>query len=104
MYEGDSAILQVERNFLKDSEINESIHHCKIIRYIPEEERIYLVIGKTDIRILSLDALYKCEIADKERHIWCSGVIRERYLNKAGKVIVFQVQNGFYKNNLNKIK
>ena len=102
MYEECPALLQ--RTILEDGEKDEVIHHCKIIRYNPEEENIYLIAGKSDITSFSLDGVYKCTVDSEKREIWCLGVIRERYCNKAGKVIVFRVQNGFYENCVNKIK
>ena len=91
MYEECPALLQMTRTFLEDGEKDEIIHHCKVIRYDPEEENIYLIAGKSDI-------------TSEKKEIWCQGVIRERYCNKVGKVLVFRVQNGFYEKNINKIK
>ena len=44
MYEECPALLQMTRTFLEDGEKDEIIHHCKVIRYDPEEENIYLII------------------------------------------------------------
>ena len=87
-----------------DREKDEIIHHCKVIRYDPEEENIYLIAGKSDITSFLLDGVYRCTINSEKKEIWCQGVIRERYCNKVGKVLVFRVQNGFYEKNINKIK
>ena len=46
MYEECPALLQMTRTFLEDGEKDEIIHHCKVIRYDPEEENIYLIAGK----------------------------------------------------------
>ena len=40
MYEECPALLQMTRTFLEDGEKDEIIHHCKVIRYDPEEENI----------------------------------------------------------------
>ena len=101
MYEECPALLQMTRTFLEKDEI---IHHCKVIRYDPEEENIYLIAGKSDITSFLLDGVYRCTINSEKKEIWCQGVIRERYCNKVGKVLVFRVQNGFYEKNINKIK
>lgn len=37
MYEECPALLQMTRTFLEDGEKDEIIHHCKVIRYDPEE-------------------------------------------------------------------
>ena len=54
MYEECPAVLQLTRTILEDGEKDEVIHHCKIIRYNPEEENIYLIAGKSDITSFSL--------------------------------------------------
>lgn len=104
MYEECPALLQMTRTFLEDGEKDEIIRHCKVIRYDPEEENIYLIAGKSDITSFLLDGVYRCTINSEKKEIWCQGVIRERYCNKVGKVLVFRVQNGFYEKNINKIK
>ena len=96
MYEECPALLQMTRTFLEDGEKDEIIHHCK--------ENIYLIAGKSDITSFLLDGVYRCTINSEKKEIWCQGVIRERYCNKVGKVLVFRVQNGFYEKNINKIK
>ena len=104
MYEECPALLQMTRTFLEDGEKDEIIHHCKVIRYDSEEENIYLIAGKSDITSFLLDGVYRCTISSEKKEIWCQGIIRERYCNKVGKVLVFRVQNGFYEKNINKIK
>ena len=57
MYEECPALLQMTRTFLEDGEKDEIIHHCKVIRYDPEEENIYLIAGKSDITSFLLDGV-----------------------------------------------
>lgn len=104
MYEECPADLRMTRVVLQEGQFDKSAHHCKVIRYNPEEESIYLMVGKSDITEFSLDGIYECTISCEDGPKWCTGVIRERYWSKIGKVLVFRIQNGFYKNNLNKIK
>lgn len=104
MYEECPAVLQMTRTILENGENDEATHHCKVIKYDPKEEIIYLIAGKSDITSFSLDGVYRCTVSSEKKEVWCLGVIRERYCNKIGKVIVFRVQNGFYENNINKIK
>ncbi len=40
-------------------------------------------------------------IENSEDPVICKGIIKERYWNKAGKVMKFKIQNGFYKKLLN---
>lgn len=101
MFEECPAELRMIKVILRDGMFDENVHHCKVIRYNSEEESIYLLTGKTEITLFSLDGIYECTIHTKEGRTICSGMIWERYWSKAGRVIVFHVQNGFYKNNLN---
>ncbi|QDW73738.1 hypothetical protein FND36_06635 [Lachnospiraceae bacterium KGMB03038] len=98
MYEDCPAKLKMERMILKDGFFDETVHHCKVISYHPEREMVYLLTGKTELPVFSLDALYTCIIETEEEAICCEGQIRERYWSKLGRVIVFHIQNGFYKN------
>ena len=101
MYRECPANLSMIRVILGDSCFDDSVYTCKIIRYIPEKECIYLLTGKTELPAFSLDALYECKIQNEDEILGCQGYIKERYISKLGKVIVFQIQNGFYKNPVN---
>lgn len=101
MFEECPAVLRMTRAILKDGIFDETAHSCKVIRYNSEEENIYLLAGKTDLPLFSLDGIYECTVTSKGMPVICTGTIRERYWSKTGKVIVFRVENGFYKNNLN---
>ena len=67
MYEECPALLQMTRTFLEDGEKDEIIHHCKVIRYDPEEENIYLIAGKSDITSFLLDGVYRCTINSEKK-------------------------------------
>lgn len=101
MYRDCPANLFMKRVILGDGLFDESVYTCKIIRYIPEMECIYLLTGKTELSAFSLDALYECKIQNGEEVLGCQGFLKERYVSKLGKVIVLQIQNGFYKNTVN---
>ena len=100
MYRDCSAKLSMVKVILGDGVLDEEKYNCKIIRYIPEKESIYLLAGKAELSAFSLDALYECSIQTEEM-LGCQGYIKERYISKQGRVIVFQIQNGFYKNPVN---
>ena len=102
MFEDCTVRLRMTKMIRKDGIFDAMEHLCKIIRYNSREELIYLLSGKTELPVYSLDGIYECIIDTKEGCVMCSGTIRERYWSKVGKVIVFRVENGFYKNNLNK--
>lgn len=101
MYKDCPAKLVMKRMILSDGFFDETVYSCKILTYNPEEERIYLLTGKTELPVFSLDAIYECSIHDKDEIVKCTGTIVERYYNKLGKVIVFHIRNGFYKNLVN---
>jgi len=101
MYRDCPAKLSMIKVILGESFMDEGVYNCKIIRYIPEKESIYLLTGKTELAVFSLDALYECSIQTEEEMLSCQGFIKERYVSKIGKVVVFQIKNGFYKNPVN---
>ena len=101
MYRECPAKLFMVRVILGESYFDDTVYDCKTIRYIPEKESIYLLAGKTELSVFSLDALYECSIQTEEYMLSCQGYIRERYISKLGKVIMFQIKNGFYKNPVN---
>ncbi len=101
MYQECPAKLKMRRQILSEGFFDETAHACKIITYNPEEENIYLLSGKTELPVFSLDAEYECSISVDDEVLKTTGMITERYASKLGKVIVFHVRNGFYKNLVN---
>ena len=101
MYRECSANLAMKRVILGEGYYDEGKYECTVIRDIPEKESIYLLTGETDLPVFSLDALYECSIYTGEESISCQGYIRERYMSKIGRVVLFQIENGFYKNPVN---
>lgn len=101
MYEKCPASLKMTRQILQNGFFDDNAYDCQIITYKPEEERIYLLAKDQELTLFSLDGLYDCLIETEGTELKCNGVIRERYYNKTGKIIVFSVQNGFYKNSVN---
>ena len=76
MYDGDKAVLTMVQYLKEDKEKDENI---------------------SDI---SLDAVYECRIRTITCETVCTGMIKERYENRAGMILVLQVTNGFYEINL----
>ena len=93
MYEECSADLRMIRKIKKGGFFYYIYYQCKIIRYIEEEESIYLLTGKVDLPTFSLDGIYECIIQAEDAPVICTGTIRDRYWSKAGSVIVFRVEN-----------
>jgi len=101
MYRECPADLSMIRVILGDGLFDDSVYTCKVIRYIPDKECIYLLTGKTELPAFSLDALYECNIRNDNEILKCQGFITERYASKLGNVVILQIQNGFYKNPVN---
>lgn len=101
MYKECSAKVRMYCMILKEGRFDEKIHHCRVISYKPEEECIYLIAEDTELTEFSLDGNYECRIKVPDGEDTCMGVIKERYWNKAGRILKFQIKNGFYKNLVN---
>lgn len=100
MFEKCSAVLKMIGVFLEDEPLDRTEYSCTVIRYDEEQERIYLVMNGEDITRISLDAEYNCTLMAEEELV-CQGRVKERFLDKNGSQLVFNIENGFYKNNLN---
>lgn len=100
MYENCPVTLKMTRMIHDGDNINEKVYRCKVVQYNPENECIYILTGKLGLSVFSLDGVYECEIETETEKIRCTGMIRERYGNKLGKIIVLKVKNGFYKNSV----
>ena len=101
MYEIYPASLRMKRVILQNGHFNENEYKCQVITYNSEEESIYLLTGDNELPLFSLDALYECTLKTETEEILCEGVIKERYFNKLGRIVVLYVRNGFYKNPVN---
>ena len=55
-----------------------------------------VITGIEGTSVNGMDALQEMCIRDS-----CKGILKERYWNKAGRVMKFKIQNGFYKKVLN---
>ncbi len=101
MYQECPAKLSMIRVIIGEGFFDDEVYSCKVIRYIPEKESIYLLTGTTELSVFSLDALYECSIQTEDEILVCQGALKERYISKLGKVVVFQIKNGFYKKPVN---
>lgn len=99
MYEGSTAILKMLHVYLEGELMDENEYRCRITEYDPEREYMYMTLEEGDLTGISLDAEYDCRICEED--VSCQGAVRERYFDKEGSRLVFSVENGFYKNNLN---
>ena len=92
MYDGDKAVLTMVQYLKEDKET--------VIEYQKEMEQVHLILRSGSLSDISLDAVYECRIRTITCETVCTGMIKERYENRAGMILVLQVTNGFYEINL----
>lgn len=100
MEKGNPVDLQMEKMVLEKGKLDRTMHKCKVLKYMEERERIYLFLEDEPLTNISLDGIYQCDISTREGLLRCDGMIDERYQNKAGNVLVFRIENGFYNINV----
>lgn len=101
MYEGYTAALQMLRSILAGEETDERIYHCTVIKYEEGREEIHMVLEDGELACLSLDAVYRLGLMTRRTALFCRGMVKERFTDRRGNVVIFRIENGFYKNNLN---
>lgn len=99
MYEGDTAVLKMLRIFLEGELMDETEYLCRITKYDTDREYMTMTLLEGDLTQISLDAEYDCRIQPED--ICCQGTVVERFFDREGGRLIFSVENGFYKNNLN---
>lgn len=98
MFEGCKVDLKMEKTVMISSLLDESPHVCKVLRYDPEEDYITFTLELETLSSIQLDAKYRCDITTKSEVITCSGVVKERFSDEKGNVLIFKIENGFYSN------
>ena len=69
------------------------------------DEKVYVcelvsILNEGELKELSLDAIYECQIFAEEAMFQCTGRIVERFHDAEGKKVNLRVKNGFYKINI----
>ncbi len=100
MYDGDKAAIVMEKCLKEGMELDTTLYKCTVIEYQKETEQIHLLMETGQMTGISLDAIYECRMETLTGEVQCVGKIVDRYGNHAGKIIVFQVLNGFYERNI----
>ena len=109
MYDGDKAVLTMVQYLKEDKEKDENIYEATVtskhmienfVKYQKEMEQVHLILRSGSLSDISLDAVYECRIRTITCETVCTGMIKERYENRAGMILVLQVTNGFYEINL----
>lgn len=101
MFENCRATIVMEKLIGIKTEKNEDSCEGVVSMYDPKTECIYLNLEEMDLSKISLDAVYRCTIFSEEEAVECMGRVRERFLGKSGNILILQIENGFYKININ---
>ena len=96
----DKAQLKMRRPLCVSELTDEKEYIGHVLKYDEEKECLFLTMDIQDIGVLSLDALYECEIQSEDTLTKCVGIIEERYCGKWGMTIKLVIKNGFYKINI----
>lgn len=96
MYEGNPVDLRMEKVVSADGIFDETTRQCKVCKYDPEEDYIYLELLEDGLTAISLDAKYRCYISAKTELLYCTGVVKDRYCKEDRKILKFRIENGFY--------
>ena len=100
MYNGDRAVFSMTQYLKEDKKRDETEYKCTVIEYHKEKEQVHLIMSTGNLTDISLDAVYECRIRTLKCDAVCTGVIKERYVNHAGMILILQVTNGFYETNI----
>ena len=100
MYDGDRATLAMKHYLREEREMDTKVYSCTVIEYKKETEQVHLLMSDGELTDISLDAIYECRIKTIKGEAVCSGMIKERYENRAGMILILQIANGFYEINV----
>lgn len=103
MRKGDCAEIKMKKILCTGGSVDKNIYACSFLKYDAKEACIYLILQSAALDQLNLDAIYQCGIWTAQEKIDCTGRIKERYSSEQGKIIKFQVENGFYKISLKSV-
>ena len=96
MYEGNPVDLRMEKILSADRIFDDSTRQCRVRKYDPEEDIIYLELKEDKLEAVSLDAKYRCYISTRTELLYCTGVVKERYRQEDRSILKFRIENGFY--------
>lgn len=100
---GSDARIMMKRPLSPRVTLDKTMYSCTVLRYDSKAECIYMNLRGDELTKITLDAIYECCVNQAGEGIGCSGRIKERYHNKYGKIIKFEIENGFYKINIKSV-
>lgn len=100
MYDGEKAVVSMIKSLKEGIEVDKNLYKCIVIEYQKETEQVHLLMESGEMKEVSLDAIYECRIETIKGEVSCEGIMKERYRNHAGNILILQVTNGFYERNI----
>ena len=97
MYEGNPVDLRMEKILSADGIFDDSTRQCRVRKYDPEEDFIYLELKEDKLETISLDAKYRCYISTRTELLYAAlDWVKERYRQEDKNLLKFRIENGFY--------
>ena len=100
MYEGNVVELR-QKEVLLDIPLNEQAYHGNIL--VQDEEQLAILLSEDKLKEISLDTIYECRIFLDTNDVLCEGRVSERYISQTGRIVLFQIQKGFYELNVKEV-
>ena len=97
MKQGNVTKLTMIKPLCAGQMLDEKAYECELLSYDRQQEMISVILKEGELRQLSLDAIYECQIYTEDAAFSCTGKIVERFCDQQGNNIKLQVKNGFYK-------
>ena len=95
MYEGNPVDLRMEKIISADGIFDEATRQCRVEKYDPEEDYIYLELKEDELTVfhsmLNTDVIF-----DKDRTFVLHRGVKERYCRDDRKFLKLRIENGFY--------
>ncbi len=96
----DRVEIKMKKALCTGEKLDEQIYLCELLKYDSKRECLYFEVAALDLTVFSLDAIYECRLQSGTSILECTGRIKERYCQRNEKIIKFEIENGFYKNNI----
>ena len=99
----DRVEIKMQKTLCLGMTLDDTVYVCDYLRYDSRKECLYLLVDSAELTDFSLDAIYFCEMQSGDEVLQCTGRIKERYQQSAGKILKIEIENGFYKINIKSV-
>lgn len=97
MIEGSKMELKMIKVLKKGMILDQQVYTCRVDSYDSQGEKFLVQVSEDYLTKFQLDAKYEAKIYTEKKTISCEGVIKERYQSEDGNIVLFLIENGFYK-------